>query len=324
MGKLINPDRSNRAESIDAVWRRLSLEEAAADDTSGDLLRAQSYMDQGRVPQAALAVGDIARVLLYRAIIDRRSGQEAQAMPLLRQAFGYFYWAEELFTANRQAKGVPDSIADDLLHGAIAWQSLSVACGSDWFAQWVAPHLHNQFAQPAERPSLLGYSLDLPARRFMAFLQRAIITGAWPAEIDTASMSGYGRLLAALAKPDAFEQALIDFCDWRVANALGFPEMGSTKRRRQSDGWSALDRPSWEQAFPIELQTLKYAYGRATAQSVSLDSPHPLLQGHLVRDPSPALEPLWEDELTAQLANFWANLFGNSNGLRSPAEARYL
>lgn len=161
-------------------------------------------------------VSDVSRVLLYRAIIARRNGRDVTADALLKQAFGYFYWAEELDSCERRAAGWADSIADDLLHGVIAWQGLSIACGSEWFAHRVAPHLHNQFAHPTERPSLYEYSLDLPARRFMEFVQRALITGQWPVDIDTASMSGYGRLLAALADPGAVEQALVDFCDWRA------------------------------------------------------------------------------------------------------------
>lgn len=321
--KLINPDRNNRAESIDAVWERLYLERAAADDTSRSLRRAQEYLQQGK-SQVVLAVADIARVLVYRAIVARRNGQVEHADPLLRQAFAYFYWAEELDSCERRAEKLSDSISDDLLHGVIAWQSLALACGSDWFAQWVAPHLHNQFAHPAERPALLGYSLDVPARRFMELLQRTIVTGRWPADIEVGGMSGYGRLLAALDQPDTFPQALVDFCDWRVANALGYAEMGATKRRRQSDGWSVLDRESWEQVFPIELLTLKYAYQRATSKPISLDAPHPLLQSHLMRDPFPSLEPLWEDELTEQLAAFHARVYGKQFGLRHPIEARYL
>lgn len=242
----------------------------------------------------------------------------------MKQALAYFYWAEELDTCVRRAEDWQDEQGDDLLHQAVAWQCLSAQCRSEWFALWLAPHLHNQFAQPAERPSLYGYTLDKTARRFMALLQRVLVTGQWPGSIDVSALGGYGPLLLALQEPQSFERALVDYCDWRIANALGYPEMGASKRRRQSDGWSLLDREDWEQVFPIELLTLKHAYERATGNTISLDAPHPLLQGHLMKDPFPALEPLWEDDLTRQLQDFHAQMFGKQFGLRHAIEVRYL
>lgn len=42
---------------------------------------------------------------------------------------------------------------------------------------------------------------------------------------------------------------------------------------------SVLDREGVEQVFPVELLTLRLAYERATGQALSLDAPHPMLQG---------------------------------------------
>jgi hypothetical protein len=150
-----------------------------------------------------MAVADVSRALLNRAIIARRLGQQEVAAAWMRQAFAYFYWAEEVDTCVRRTEGWQDEQGDDLLHQAIAWQCFSAQCRSAWFALWLAPHLHNQFAQPAERPSLYGYALDKAARRFMALLQRVLLTGQWPGSIDVSALGGHGPLLLALQEPQA-------------------------------------------------------------------------------------------------------------------------
>lgn len=76
----------------------------------------------------------------------------------------------------------------------------------------------------------------------MAFLQRSLITGTWRTHFDLPALSAYGRLLQACTQPEHWADALVEYCDWRVASAYGHEFMGATKRRRQSSLASVLDR----------------------------------------------------------------------------------
>lgn len=206
----------------------------------------------------------------------------------------------------------------------VACQGLSAAYGSPWFALWVAPHLHNQFGNPDPEQGLLHYYQDKPAQRFMELLQRSLITGVWPTQSDLPGLSGYGPLLQACGQPEHWQAALVDYCDWRVANAYGYAYMGAPKRRRQSNAESVLDREAVEQVFPVELLTLRLAYERATGQPLSLDASHPMLQGPLMTLPFPAVEPLFEDECTRQLEELRVEVSAGRLAARAPGRAKYL
>jgi hypothetical protein len=66
------------------------------------------------------------------------------------------------------------------------------------------------------------------------------------------------------------------------------------------------------------------AHERATGNTISLDAPHPLLQSHLMKDPFPSLDPVWEDDLTRELKAFHNQMFAKQSGRRHAIEARYL
>jgi hypothetical protein len=242
----------------------------------------------------------------------------------MKKGFAYAYWGRELDACVRVVDAWEPDQGDGDIHEEVAWQALSIVCGSPWFALWLAPHLHNQFGYPSDDISLIGYSLDQPARQFMEMLQSSLVTGQWPGQIDVAKLGGYGGLLTALPHPQRWHEALVAFCDWRVANAYGYAEMGASKRRRQSAGYSALDRESWEQVFPIELFILQFAYERATGQRVSLQADHPMLQSPLMTAPFPELEPMYDDEWLQRTRQLHAETFGSRFGLRQTIASLYI
>ena len=79
-----------------------------------------------------------------------------------------------------------------------------------------------------------------------------------------------------------------------------------------------------EQVFPVELLTLRLAYERATGQPLSLDAPHPMLQGPLMKLPFPAVEPLFEDKWTRQLEALRLEVSAGRVAARAPIRAKYL
>jgi hypothetical protein len=271
-----------------------------------------------------MLVSSIASRRIDLAMIDRAKGQLVASDDHLRKSFAFAYWAREMDLVARRDPNWPEEIGDDLLMTMVCWQALSIACGSSWFALWLAPHLHNQFGHPSPDMPLVFYSDDIAARRFMELLQRSLISGAWPHEIDAARFSGYGKLLEACSRPDVWPGALVDYCDWRIANAYGYSYMGAPKRRRQSALQSVLDAESIEQVIPFELFTLQFAVERATGHRLSLDAPHPMLQSVWMTARFPAVEPMHEDELTHRLQTLRSTASGAQVPLRSPVAAKYL
>lgn len=324
MKKLLLPSVESRAACLQQLWKKLYIEEGVAESTIDDLRRLERHIGARSAGKASLAASALAGRFLDRACIDRRLSHQETSDTFLRQSFAYIYWARELDRIERMAPDWPDLIDDDLLMPSVTWQGLSAACGSPWFALWVAPHLHNQFGNPDPQQGVMYYYQDKPAHRFMALLQRCLITGVWPTHFDLPALSAYGRLLQACVEPETWSDTLVDYCDWRVANAYGYEFMGATKRRRQSRLASVLDRESVEQVFPVELFTLVFAYQRATGLRLSLDAPHPMLQGPLMALPLPNLEPMFEDEWTAKLAGLRDEASGGRLPVRAEIQAKYL
>lgn len=323
--KLLIPDASNRAACINQLWEKLSmtcapspLREGIHDYLKEDLLARQTAPVVWALMSASSY--DLDSAMALRQTLDEKTSAQ-----MMRKAIGYAYWGRELDACLHKAGAQKSDGRDTNILTVISCQAISIACDSAWFATWVAPHLHNQFSAPGAEESrrLMHYSLDKPAIRFMALLQRSIVTGSWPDTVDEDALDGYGPLLAALAHPEQWPEALVRFCDWRVANAYGYPYMGAPKRRRQSEGWSVLDRESWEQVLPIELFILQFAYERATGVRVSLEADHPMLQNQLMTAPWPSLEPLYEDEWLQQAQALHAELYLDRFGLREPVPVLY-
>lgn len=322
--KLLIPDRHNREACLQQLWDKLHLEQGVQGSLSSSFDALDGYVREGSAAKAALTANDVAAGYLNGAMIERRRSAADKADALLRKSFAFVYWSRELNMLARRDPDWYELSGDDLLMPLATWQGLSTVCGASWFALWLAPHLHNQFGYPNDEMPTVYYSLDKPARRFMEMLQRCLITGRWPEVIDVQGMAGYGRLLQACDRPSDWPDALVDFCDWRVANAYGYPEMGAPKRRRQSSILSVLDAERGEQVFPVELLTLCFAYERATGKRLPLDAPHPLLQSPLMTLPYPRVEPLYEDEWTAKLKALRESGNGRGLPLRSPVAARYI
>ncbi len=324
MKKLLVPSPQNREDCLQQLWSKLYVEEGIEDSTLRARGRVSRYLEARSPDKASLAASDLAYRLFDRACIDRRQANTAASDLFLRSSFAYAVLARELDQLARLAPDWPEENGDDLLTTMVAWQGLSAACGSPWFALWVAPHLHNQFGHPSDELPLVGYSYDRPASRFMELLQRCLITGVWPTQFDLPALTAYGPLLQACSQPERWQAALVDYCDWRLANAYGYAYIGAPKRRRQSNLESVLDRESVEQVFPVELLTLRLAYERATGQQLLLDAPHPMLQGPLMALPFPTVEPLFEDEWTRQLAALCVGLSAGRLATRAPVHAKYL
>lgn len=323
MPQIPKPDRGNRHLIPPVLWKRLGLEAAATADMTATHAMLRDSLDRRQAPQAGLVAGKhLTNHLLDRWLVARWHGRTDQDA-LFTQAFAYAYWGQELMLTHRRVAGWGDDVADDAFHGTLAWQGLAIAAGQGWFADWVAPHLHNLFASGGVERTLLFFKVDPPALAFFQMLQRVLITGAWPSTAELDGMGDYAPLYATAGTDDAFAAALVDFCDYRSAECLGYHGIDATKRRRPSQSESVFDNSGIEQVLPVELFVLQHAYAKATGRMLSLNAPHPLLQTALMRSPFPALTGLHVDATTEALKNLCSSVFGSTWSPRQPIVARF-
>jgi hypothetical protein len=317
MAKLIKPDRGNREQCVATLWRRLRMEDAVTDDTSGRFAMLADDLKRRRTPQVALMAQRLASHWLNKWVLSRWNRADDPDRTFAR-AFAYFYWGSEIQREFRHAEGWPDDTRDDTLHELLEWQGLAIAAGQEWFAERVAPYLHRLCTSGAPGtgrvPSTrqMFFCFDEPALQFSRALQRTLISGQWPGAADLAGMGSYAAMFASADRPDQFRQALVAYCDDRVAECFGYHGIDATKRRRPSVFESVLDRGSWDQVFPVELVTFQYAFKKATGRQLSLDAPHPLLHTVLMATPPPPLVPLFEDDLTSKLKQYGQSVFGTA------------
>jgi hypothetical protein len=136
-------------------------------------------------------------------------------------------------------------------------------------------------------------------------------------------MGDFAPLYATAGEAEAFAAALVDYCDYRSAECLGYHGIDATKRRPPSKIESVMDQLGIDQVCPAELFVLRHAYAKATGKTLSLDAQHPLLQTPLMRSPFPSLSGLHEDATTAALKGLCASAFGAAWSPRQPIDARF-
>lgn len=325
MPRFTRPERSNRVESVQEIWRKIDWDD---ESIATAIARRSASVDHYIAQQNAAALSGAADQLqssLTDAAVIARWNSQSNANELLRKAFAGTYWYVELTLNVRRAQRIGDMIREDGLIDLLHWQGLSLACGSTWFAEWVAGYLFNIFfSGGAAKNNFHLDRPDQPACLFMQTLQYALVKKQWPNAADIAQVGGaYAPLLAQAGNPVGFRAALMDYCDYRVAQCFGYDGIDATKRRRPSQIESVLDMAGWARPFPVELFTLQHAYHLATGAALALDADHPLLQTRLMTDAFPSLEPLYEDEITQKLAAFGASAFGVEWKLRQAIVLKY-
>ncbi len=309
MAKLLKPTRANRAECVAALWQRLGVPDAVAASGNNDRASFGSYVQQGRVPQAGFMAVMMANTLLLQGLLARmegRSGGDA----FLRQAFAYVYGGSSLIIEHRRAAGWGVDIREDTLHELLAWQALAAGAGEGWFVRGVARHLHHLFSSGNVEKTAGFFAADPPARRFFGLLQQAIVDGRLPKDIDAKSLGPFAAILSTASDPAAFREALVDYCDYRVAECFGYHGIDADKRRRPSVIESFLDLGRWDQAYPVELLTLRFVLGLEGSSPPPMDAEHPLLHTKLFLTPWPALTPLHVDDVTRDMVALGTRTFG--------------
>ncbi|QNM96772.1 hypothetical protein [Chitinimonas koreensis] len=298
-----------RHEWLSALQKELRKDAAGAAARIRDLRRtiadsARGGWDAGTLLNAGHALGLDA---CLQAAHARESG-DADAAARLRAGFAALYWTLELDQHDRLAQRWSDDVRDDLILGRIFLHGLAAGGGAGEIAAWVAP-MTLRLLQ-AEGGLMLAYA-DPALAAFMRALLEMQLRGRWalPDAAALRAMHSKGALLATADDPPAFAEALVVYCDDRLAQANGYADRNATRKNRADDTASLLaqDAPAFT-LLPFELHSLRHVYQTTTGRPLSLAADHPLLAPE--RLALPALAPLHADDDTALLQAAGRKQFG--------------
>jgi hypothetical protein len=302
------PSPSNRDASVEALWAEIAESLPHAAKQLPQMQLAEHWFSERNprgVGVTCLQRFRNAMTLAVGALWQRN----AEGPQRLREAFSLLYCGAEILQhwriqdPNFQDAGDSSVLDRFWLHG------LAAAGGAPEIADWAAPYLFNHFRATGGTGMPL-LELDVPFRQFLRTLMEAQVRGRWPDRIDRSAMRSYGTLLARLNDPNAFRAALVDFCDYRVMQALGYDSMDAPRPRPESRTGSVLDYAGWPKLYPLELFSLRHVYQKTTGRLLSLEAEHPLLKTPLMN--VPPLLPLYEDDFIRRARVFAQEVFGNA------------
>jgi hypothetical protein len=306
MARVVHPGPHNRAKVIEATLSRV---EARASDRVEAITRRQAVCDAHEFPAADIAgvmgtcffsSGDmmgLAVPLTWRG--------HPEGIDLIRRAFSLRYWGSELDRTEFETGGYPYSAPNRRVLQLFQLHGLAVAGGAYQVADRLAPYLRELIAAGAGDGLLW---VDEPFKAFALHVLEAHVEQRWLDRVDVLALKGFAGILSALGDPARFEQALVDYCDFRLCNAWGFDSVDAPRRRHSSRYGSIFEEPDWDTLFPYELLSLGYAFEVATGRRVSLRAHHPILESPLVH--LPQLWPAFEDDFIRRVVDLGQRTFG--------------
>jgi hypothetical protein len=271
--------------------------------------RAEYFLKARDVAGIGIAFIQRSRDVMRLALVGAHDG-ESGWQQLLREAFSLMYWSAEILQHERAAHRVGSEEVDGFLLERIWLHGLAAGGGAGQIADWTARYLADILAATGGHGKTLELEQDRPYSLFLTLLVDASVQGRWPQVVDRGVMRAYGELLASAGRPEAFRQAVVSFCDFRLAQALGYDGIEGTRRRSGVVTGSVLDAGGWIKVFPVELFSLKYVYATTTGGTLSLEADHPLLAAAPMN--LPALLPLHEDDFLRRARALAQETFGSA------------
>jgi hypothetical protein len=308
--KAARPIAENRAEYVERLWRdgrkdlaqvREYLRQRSA--------RAEYYLQARDIAGIGIAFMQRSRDIMRLALVGAHDG-ESGWQQLLREAFSLMYWSAEILQHERAAQRVGPEQVDGFLLERIWLHGLAAGGGACGIADWTARYLGDILAATGGHGNSLELEQDRPYSLFLGLLVDASVRGSWPKAFDRGVMRAYGELLASAGRPEAFRQAVVSFCDFRLAQAFGYDGAEAARRRSGAVTGSVLDAGGWIKVFPVELLSLTYVYEKTTTGTLSLEADHPLLATAPMN--LPALLPLHDDDFLRGARALASKVFGNA------------
>ena len=189
------------------------------------------------------------------------------------------------------------------LSGLCRWREADVICN----------HLLNLW---------LGGGIDEAAAEqddFLAFYWLLLLAQhdkKWPSvtEQEAKELGEFYPLFNTVADPEQFSNALVRYCDFRLARMHGYPNQHTSKHYHEFHSDALTYGPL--QFFPAELLAFKAIYERTTGYTCNLKGDHPLLKLPIMKPPSDLTLP--ENQYTKRICEVGEKAFGklwNPTGL---------
>lgn len=291
----------NRETLLKNFWNRLRT---LRKDTPGVITEVkqelQRYCADGWVSGAVVSAKSLAHDTTLLAIL-KLDADQADPWPSIRESLSLLYWMNEIDIHHFVKEQASYDIGDSHIYARCFLHSMALQAGANDIAQWLAPFMFNVLRHGG------WFAEDKVFAHFYALLLEAQITGKWiPATAVTSPLPlEVIQLLQALPDPAKLPDVLVQYADWRLARANGYPDASSTKKRGHY-----VFSESWWGVFPFELFAVQAIFRSCTGNDISLKAHHPLLTTVLMQTPPP-LMPLIETPEVATLKAFVKRVFGD-------------
>lgn len=298
----------NRDALLTNFWKRLRT---LRKETPGVIAEVKQelhrYCADGRVSGAVVSAKSLAHDTTLLAILELE-GDQSDPWPAITESLSLLYWMNEIDIHDFVKEQASYDVGDSQIYARCFLHSMALRAGADDIAKWLAPFMLNVLRHGG------WFAEDKVFAHFYALLLEAQISGQWILATALASPlpSEVIQLLQALPDPTRLPDALVQYADWRLARANGYPDSVTAKKRGHY-----VFSESWWGVFPFELFAVQAIFRSCTGSDISLKAPHPLLNTVLMQTPEPLL-PLVDTPEVLVLKDFVKRVFGNEWKPMSP------
>lgn len=227
----------------------------------------------------------------------------------LQRTFSYMKWGIDLVAHDYDRDSHDYSRGTLMDHEVTFYFLLAQAAGLSELANPAARMLYKSLIEDGYKTI---WDSSSPLADVLYRLVVADLKGEWDDPLDKewggGELGGFQRLLVNLGTTD-FKDALIEYCDFRMARSLGYASLDAL-RPSPPNREASFEFENFAFAlFPLELLALKAIYERTTGQILSLDSDHPLLRVPLMNIPKSFT--LIEDDITISMQGLGKKVFGS-------------
>jgi hypothetical protein len=293
MPKLFKPSRDNRNQAVQKIWARAELRyESLAERAASKFEDLEIALSKPKAGSVIFSLGGFADAELTLALYALWNNDHKTASEHYSRSFKLIHQYVSYQAQRRQKEGWTYEGSESAFNVLIDWQGLSQFFGQGWFCAWVAPYLNSLFESGSVSFNSLLYMNDPEGYRFMALLQKVILSKAWPSASEISHLGPFKALFEnAGASTEVFSQTLVDYCDYRISRNFGYLSIEADDKDR-SRSWQTIFGQTGIcfELMPVELFTFAHAYHAATGKQLCLQGEHPMLQTPLMKVPAPMLE----------------------------------
>jgi len=310
MSKKFIPSRDRRPEALEMLWKSClyDLEHRLSRYAHESGLIIEE-IDKRDMPSVSISLGFNFNALMQIAVCKFKNEPTQDIQPL-RKAFRLIYLAAKLRLLQRQRDNLDYQRRDSLYLNFLHLHGLAAYGQANFVSDGMTDYLYHYLVKGQIRDYILDLEADSAFSAFASVLLTAAYEKRWPEQFDVPALGNFAGLLVHTQDAPAFEAALVEYCDFRMMQCLGYDSIDSTRRRSSATTKSFFDgQPAWCGVFPTELFTLQHIVRTTTGRVLSLHAPHPLLQTPLMQNPV-AFLPIYQDEETDRIDAFGATEFG--------------